>query len=48
MPKSVGAWSENFRPFFRGRTGLYPFTRLYIEGSGSVWIQRRCGKHWRI
>lgn len=27
------AWSENFRPFFRGWTGLYPFTRLYIEGS---------------
>ena len=29
-------WSENFRPFFRGWTGFYPFTRLYIKGSESV------------
>ena len=24
------------------------FTRLYIEGSESVWIQRRCKQHCRI
>lgn len=35
-------------PFFHGRAGLYPFTRPYIEGSGSEWIQRRCGQRCRI